>query len=173
MRKLIQYIYRFLLTASATFWMVSVYGVRKDWLVGDCGKIGAMAIFIALPFVLSVISLWLSGLLGKSSIRSCAECRLADGEFISVYLGYFFTALSVNEDITMCFLYCVVFVFTWLSQTMYFNPFYLLLGYHFYHVMTEEKTEIFVIFRGKVIRNAQNMYTEQALEVNASTYLRK
>jgi hypothetical protein len=175
MLSVIRFFYRFLLTLSATFWMVSVYGVQNGWLTKFCGQIGAMAIFIVGPLVLSAIPLFLSRFLEKSSIKSCAECRLADGEFITIYLGYFFTALSVEKDATttFLFLYGVVFVFTWLSQTMYFNPFYLLFGYHFYHVMTEEKTEIFVIMHGKVIRNAQNMYTERARAINATTYLKK
>ena len=53
----------------------------------------------------------------------------------------------------MLFLYIIVFVFTFISQTQYFNPIFLLFGYHYYHVLTPQGTKVFIIARGKVIRN--------------------
>ena len=96
---------------------------------------------------------------------------LADNEFIPTYLGYFFVALSVSDNITMLFLYGIVFTFTFLSQTQYFNPLYLLFGYHYYHVLTEQGTRVFVIVRGKVIRNRVEMSFNKLKRVNDTTYL--
>ena len=84
---------------------------------------------------------------------------------------YFFVSLSVSDNTTMLFLYGIVFVFTWLSQTQYFNPLYLLLGYHFYHVLTIQGTRVFVIVRGKVIRNKNDMSFERLKRINDTTYL--
>jgi hypothetical protein len=71
----------------------------------------------------------------------------------------------------MGFLYGIVFVFTWFSQTQYFNPLYLLLGYHYYHVLTKERTRIFIIARGNVIRNRKEMSFEHLKRLNDTTYL--
>lgn len=80
-------------------------------------------------------------------------------------------ALSVPDDITMLFLYGIIFIFTFLSQTQYFNPLYLLFGYHYYHVLTAQGTRVFVIARGKVIRNPLYMSFIKLKRVNDTTYL--
>ena len=109
--------------------------------------------------------------LGDDSLTKCQESTLADNEFISIYLGYFFVALSVPDDVTMLFLYGIIFIFTFLSQTQYFNPLYLLFGYHYYHVLTAQGTRVFVIARGKVIRNPLYMSFIRFKRVNDTTYL--
>jgi len=117
------------------------------------------------------VSLLVAGKLGDDSLIKCQESTLADNEFIPTYLGYFFVSLSVADDTTMLFLYGIVFVFTYLSQTQYFNPLYLLFGYHYYHVLTEQGTRVFVIVRGKVIRNRAEMAFDKLKRVNDTTYL--
>ena len=80
----------------------------------------------------------------------CKEFSLADNEFLPVYLGYFFVSLSIADCYTMAAVYVLVFIFTYLSQTQYFNPVYLLFGYHYYHVLTPKGTNVFVIKKGEV-----------------------
>ena len=64
-----------------------------------------------------------------------------------------------------------MFVFTWISQTQYFNPLYLLFGYHYYHVLTMQGTRVSVIVKGKVIRNKNEMFFERLKRINDTTYL--
>lgn len=124
-----------------------------------------------LPILLSLLSLAVARRLGDDSLKKCQESTLADNEFIPTYLGYFFVSLSVSDDTTMLFLYSIVFIFTFLSQTQYFNPLYLLFRYHYYHVLTEQGTRVFVIVRGKVIRNCEDMKFDKLKRVNDTTYL--
>ena len=111
--------------------------------------------------------------LGADSLESCKEFSLADNEFLPTYLGYFFVSLSISDYITMIYLYLIVFVFTFLSQTQYFNPIFLLFGYHYYHVSTERGTKVFVIKRGKVIRNKENLLLDNLKRINDTTYLQR
>lgn len=98
---------------------------------------------------------------------------MADNEFLSVYLGYFFVSLSISNNYTMTALYMIVFVFTFLSQTQYFNPAYLLLGYHYYHVSTQNGTSFFVIKYGKVIRNIDAMELKNLRRINDTTFIER
>lgn len=58
-------------------------------------------------------------------------------------------ALDVPNVETLCFVYPLIFVFTFLSQTLYFNPLFLVFGYHFYNLTTANNVRVFMITRKK------------------------
>lgn len=163
--------FRFILTANATSWMVVIYGIKEQWSLWVLPDWGTGLALLLIPIVLSLLSIALSGFFGRDGMRSCQECVLADHEFLPVYLGYFFVALSVNNCMTLCFVYAIVFVFTFLTQTQYFNPIFLLFGYHFYHITTEQGTKAFLIAKGKVIRNAKDVEFTDLRRINDTTYI--
>lgn len=165
------YLYRFILTLNSTSWMVVIYGISERWTIMKlpCWVTGILLLLI--PVLLSLLSLIVARSLGNDSLSSCQESILADNEFIPTYLGYFFVSLSTTDNATMLLMYAIVFVFTWLSQTQYFNPLYLLFGYHYYHVLTNQGTRIFVIVRGGVIRNRKDMSFDSLKRINDTTYL--
>lgn len=164
-------IFRFILTANATSWMVVIYGIKEQWKFWLLPDWATGLALLLIPIVLSLLSLALTGALGHDELRSCQECVLADHEFLPVYLGYFFVALSINDCMTLCFVYAIVFVFTFLTQTQYFNPIFLLFGYHFYHITTELGTKRFLISKGKVICNASDMEFTDLRRINDTTYI--
>ena len=164
-------LYRFLLTLNATSWMLVFYGVSKQWTIMECPVWLTGILLLLIPVFLSLFSIAVAGKLGNDSLKSCKEFSLADNEFLPTYLGYFFVALSTSDNLTMGFMYVIVFLFTWLSRTQYFNPLYLLFGYHYYHVLTEQGTRIFIIAPGRVIRNKKDMSFEHLKRINDTTYL--
>lgn len=165
------FLFRFLLTLNATLWMIVVYALKAEWTYQSIPAWGIALLILCLPILLSALSIGISSKLGSDSIHGCSECSLADQEFLPVYLGYFFISLSVPDDITMLFLYIIVFVFTFISQTQYFNPIFLLFGYHYYHVLTPQGTKVFVIARGKVIRNKSYLAFDNLRRINDTTYI--
>ena len=165
------FLFRFLLTLNATLWMIVVYALKAEWTYQPIPAWGIALLILCLPILLSALSIGISSKLGSDSIHGCSECSLADQEFLPVYLGYFFISLSVPDDITMLFLYIIVFVFTFISQTQYFNPIFLLFGYHYYHVLTPQGTKVFVIARGKVIRNKSYLAFDNLRRINDTTYI--
>ena len=165
------FLFRFLLTLNATLWMIVVYALKAEWTYQSVPAWGIALLILCLPILLSALSIGISSKLGSDSIHGCSECSLADQEFLPVYLGYFFISLSVPDDITMLFLYIIVFVFTFISQTQYFNPIFLLFGYHYYHVLTPQGTKVFVIARGKVIRNKSYLAFDNLRRINDTTYI--
>lgn len=165
------FLYKIVLTFNATSWMIVVYGMNQRWQISDWSRFVTNLFFLLLPIVLSGVSLAVARRLGSDSMSECLEFSLADNEFLPIYLGYFFVSLSIDDNTVMLFLYGIVFVFTWFSQTQYFNPLYLLLDYHYYHVMTKKGTRIFIIVPGDVIRNRDDMSFNHLRRINNTTYI--
>lgn len=165
--------YRTILSLNATAWMVVVYGIKSDWEFIANSRLITSLIFLCIPVVLSVFSVFLSRWfsLSDDTLTSCSSIQLADNEFLPVYLGYFFVALSIPNLYTLIFVYFMVLIFSFLSQTQYFNPIFLLLGYHYYHVDTSKGTKIFVITKGKVIRSSQEIDFSRLRRINDTTFI--
>ena len=144
--------YKAVLTVNATSWMLVVYGIKSKVEFYDLSVLEIGITLLLIPIILSLIAMKLAEWLEDDSLSGCHECSLPD-------------------NITMGFLYGIVFVFTWFSQTQYFNPLYLLLGYHYYHVLTKDRTRIFVIIRGDVIRNRKDVSFDHLKRLNDTTYL--
>lgn len=167
-------LYKLLLTFNATSWMIIIFAIKEKWSILSVPSYLCGVILLIIPILLSLLTLFISKRLGKeSTVLNCQEFNLADGEFLPVYLGYFFVSLSVSDCITMLFVYLIVFIFTFLSQTQYYNPIFLLFGYHYYHISTETGTKIFVIKKGKVIRNLSDMKLENLYRLNDSTFIER
>lgn len=167
------FIFRLLLTINATSWMLVIYGIKEGMTIHPIPLHIFGIVLLAIPIILSLISIKISSFLGSDSITGCQEFSLADNEFLPTYLGYFFVSLSVSDNTTMIYLYGIVFVFTYLSQTQYFNPIFLLFGYHYYHILTEQGTRVFVITKGKVIRNKNNISFDNLKRINDTTYIQR
>lgn len=168
---IMNFIFRAFLTLIATSWMLIVYIIKEKITVDFLPYWLFHIVLIAIILLLSGISLLLSRFFGKEVLDSCESISLADNEFLPVYLGYFFISLSIGDIYTMVTLYILVCIFTFLSQNQYFNPVYLLLGYHYYHVVTQNGTRIFIISRGKVIRSKKEIEFENLRRINDTTYI--
>lgn len=166
-------LFRFLLTTNATSWMLVVYWIKEGITLLQIPQWIFAFILLCIPVILSALSIWISKLLGSDSLSGCIEFNLADNEFLPTYLGYFFVSLSAPNNITMTYLYLIIFIFTFLSQTQYFNPIFLLFGYHYYHISTEHGTRIFIIIKGKVLRNKSNISFDNLKRINDSTYIQR
>lgn len=167
------FIFRLLLTINATSWMLVIYAIKGKLTIGTLPFWFFHLVLIFLLILLSWVSLLLLKDFGKESLTMCEEFSLADNEFLLVYLGYFFVSLGVADCYTMVVVYILVFVFTYLSQTQYFNPIYLLFGYHYYHVLTPKGTKVFVIKRGKVIRSKEDIDFQNLRRINDTTFIER
>lgn len=166
-------LFRTLLTLNATSWMLVIYAIKEGWTVLNLPSwvIGITLLFI--PVLLSLFSIAIAHFLSQEELIECQEFSLADNEFLPTYLGYFFLSVGVSDNYTMLVLYIIVFVFTFLSQTQYFNPMFLLFGYHYYHILTPQGTRVFVIARGSVIRNKDNISFKYLRRINDTTYIER
>lgn len=169
-RQLVNLLFNIFLTFNATSWMIAVYLIKEKTFFTIPGYRLAL-IFLLFQLLLSILLIKAMVLLGDEKLEGCQEFYLADNEILPIYLGYFFIALSITDLKTMIFLYMMVFLFTFITRNQYFNPNFLLFGYHYYHIHTNYETKIFIIMKGKVIRNKKDIQFDNLKRLNDSTYI--
>ena len=166
-------LYRILMTISATAMMPAIYMIKSGYCYVLNNRIITGIVALLVPICLPLISSLFIHYNEEEDLSQSKEFEMVDANFLPVYLGYFFVALSVNDDITMSFVYIILFVFSFASNIAIFNPVLLLFRYHFYDVTTEGGSRIFIIYRGDVIRNVNDFENAQMYRINNTTYLMK
>lgn len=174
--------FRILLTFNATSLLIIIYFVQKGLspeilfphypALMEIPEIAAYGIYLLIPIASTSISIFLSQYLGKDSFEKNTTERIehANNSFLPSYLGYFFVALSINSTDTLLFVYLVLFIFTLLSQALYFNPLFLLFGYEFYNITTKNGTVIFLISKQKY-RSPADVDISSARRINNYTFI--
>jgi hypothetical protein len=117
------------------------YSIYYSWMI-----------FILIPIILTALSFLIALQLPKDTLNgsSVTEIELANNNFLPTYLGYFFVSLGINDIPTLIIVFSIIYVFTCLSQTLYFNPIFLIFGFHFYFIKTKSNVKIFLITQKKL-----------------------
>lgn len=174
-------IFRLFLTFNATSLFVIVYLVNQGKVLGDfCSRLEFLpdlvsyAVYFLIPILLTGLSILLSGKLSGDLINSggVKGIEQANNSFMPSYLGYFFVALSVQSCHIFIFVYILIFLFTYLSQTHYFNPIFLLFRFNFYYLTTDKEIRIFLITRSK-LRDATDLEFKSLKRINDFTFIEK
>lgn len=170
--------YKFLLTISSTLWFLSIWGIwyilkpLPEKFAKTEIQIWIICILILIiPFVFALFLKLFTRFFSREKISNVQSCTLADNEFLPIYLGYFFVALGIDSWRVLIFVYCLIVIFTFVSNTQYFNPAYLILGYHTYHAETDLGTQIILLIKGKVIRNKGEIKNMKFYRLNDTTYI--
>lgn len=172
------FIYRLLLTFNATSLILVVFLVKEQILISNTCRLIKLpnyisySIYFLAPIIMTYISLLIAKLLSKDNIieGSILSIEQANNAFLPSYLGYFFVALSVPHVETLTFIFAILFIFTFLSQTLYFNPLFLVFGYHFYYLNTTNNVKLFVITRKK-LKTPSNIQIDQLSRINDFTFI--
>lgn len=153
------FLFRILLTINATSLLLIIYCVKNNLTINNYLEnkeidfqphpLFSFLLYILAPLILTGISIYLSKFLPKNSFKKeeIKSISHANNSFLPSYLGYFFVALSIDNANTLIFVYSTLFVFTFLSQALYFNPLFLIFGYDFYNIETKNGAGIFLISR--------------------------
>ena len=149
--------------------MLVVYACKSDYTIVSLHILISSAIYISCMVILSYAVLQLTKLPDSETIPEIKTLSLADNEYIPVYLGYFFAALSVNNDSTMMVVYLLVF-FMVTKMNFYYNPAFLLWGYHCFHVTTVNGTELFLISKQDE-RNPEYIKGLEVKRINDVSYI--
>ncbi|MRI66619.1 hypothetical protein GH885_09690 [Gracilibacillus thailandensis] len=192
---MINFLYRLFLTFNSTSLIIVLFLVKEQVTIQWHNKLSYVPDFVSytlyfcLPIIFTFISLLLAKSLANDSlekteknikiengrektikISKIIEVEQANNAFLPSYLGYFFVALSVPYFETLIFVFLVLFLFTFFSQTLYFNPLFLLFGYHFYYLTTINKTRIFLITR-KSLKNPDDINLPKLRRINDFTFI--
>jgi len=177
--------FRLLLTFNATSLLIIIFLVQKGQTLGEffpqCQYLVALpnaisySIYLLVPILLTGFSIFLSSKLGRDSFKKSGEVisiEHANNSFLPSYLGYFFVALSVSNWETLAFVYGVLFMFTFLSQALYFNPLFLLYGFDFYNITTKNGAVIFLISH-KRYKTPDEIDISEANRINNYTFIER
>lgn len=179
--------FRVLLTFNATSLLVIIFLVQKGYALSHfiCGvswlswtamlpNAVSYMLYLLIPILSTGVSIWLSNKLGRDEFKAgeVVSIEHANNSFLPSYLGYFFVALSIGNWEALCFVYGVLFVFTFLSQALYFNPLFLLFGYEFYNITTKNGTAIFLISRQRY-KKPDDIQIKVAYRINNYTFIER
>lgn len=172
-------LYRLLLTFNATSLIIVLFLVKEQILINNIHfclenwpNYISYILYFLVPVGLTYFSLQIARYLSKDDIKegSILSIEQANNAFLPSYLGYFFVALSVPYIETLSFVFAILFIFTFLSQTLYFNPLFLIFGYHFYYLTTSNNVQLFVITKEK-LKEPKNIKFECLRRINNYTFI--
>lgn len=167
-------LYKMFLTSNSMMLFVIVYLVKEKIWISRFG-IYSIGIYIAGLFVWTAICLLCSVFLSTDSIEGGIQSvELANDSYMPNYIGYFFVALSIpNSDVvTAGFVFLLLLLFIYRSQTSYYNPLFLLFGYQFYCVTNQNNLKVFVISRQE-IRTTDNLEFQNLRRISDFTFIDK
>jgi len=170
-----------LLTFNATSLILVIFLIKEEKTINYLNQrlinlpdLVSYLFYFTIPVFLTYISILISKFLGNANVTkgSIVEVENANNAFLPSYLGYFFVALSVNNSETLVFVFLILFVFTFLSQTLYFNPLFLIFGYHFYNISTKNKARLFIISKNE-INKVDDVEFPKLKRINNFTFIDK
>lgn len=170
-----KYLYQLFLAFNSTWLIVVVYLIKEKYIFQNLENYPlyfSWLIFILIPIFLTALSFFIVRHLPKDRLAKVAigEIELANNNFLPTYLGYFFVSLGINDIPTLIVVFIMIYIFTCLSQTLYFNPIFLIFGYHFYFIKTNKNIKIFLITRKRLKIPGENGF-ENLRRINNYTFI--
>jgi len=181
------FLYRLFLTLNSTSLIIVVFLVKEKINIPWPAQLSflpnytAYIIYFLVPVALTFFSLLFSNLLDSDSLEKdndeksaskIIEVEQANNAFLPSYLGYFFVALSVPYFETLIFVFILLFIFTYFSQTLYFNPLFLIFKYQFYYLTTANNIKIFLITK-KELKDPKDIDLPKLKRINNFTFIDK
>ena len=179
---MINLLYRLFLTLNSTFLLVVIYLIKSEitieipvpWV--HVSPFYSYLGYISFPIILTIISILLIKYLDSDSIEisngnsPIKFIEQANNQFLPSYLGYFFIALSIPNSGTLVLSYLIIFIFTFFSQALYYNPIFLLFGFNFYHVTTVNEIKVFILTK-QTLKDPKETEFKSLKRINNFTFI--
>lgn len=148
------FLLRLFLTLSSVSFFVIVFWVQNEinpfaLQLGSYYWVTYTA-YLLIPFLLTFISMKICKLLSMSSLQKVTSIETSNNDFLANYLAFFFVALSIKDMSVFWVVFGMTILFTFFSRVSYFNPVFLIFGFSFYYVHTNENVKVMVISRKKL-----------------------
>ncbi|MBZ9650916.1 hypothetical protein [Psychroflexus montanilacus] len=148
-------ILRLFLTMSSVSFFLVVFLIQNDInpLKGQLG-INDWVVHLGyalIPFITVFISLGICKLLPVSKVSQIKSINPSENNFLDNYFAFFFVALSVRGLTAFFVIFGLTIIFTFVSRVSYFNPVFLVFGYRFYYIESDERVKIMLISRKKIL----------------------
>lgn len=174
-----------MMNLASTLLIVSLYFIKAQVDFSHTGVVWLdrlLTIFVLLgtPILMSWVFVCFAKIVSPDDSLKMPVQKVssANKEYLPVYLSYFFVSLSISGSskeglaygVLLIFV-LIIWVFTSLTTTYYFNPLLLLMGYRFYNVTSNNGIELFILSR-KIIRKNETKITFPKLKkLTESVYL--
>lgn len=132
-----------------------------------------LIVLFTLILICSWFSLWLLKFKQSESninTSSIVSIETANDDFLPVYLGYFFIALSVDDVKQFVVIFILIGLFIYKSRVSYFNPIFLLFGYRYYKFSKDTGIEQLFITKYDVL-SKDDINTINFKRINNYTFL--
>lgn len=164
------------LTFSSVSLFLIVYLFQNDIIIFE-NLLGSFywvmyIIYFFFPAILTMISLYLCSKLSTDSLNKVSSIETSNNNFLASYLAFFFVALSINNTITFGVVFLIIFIFTYCSRVSYFNPIFLIFGYHFFYIRTNNNVKLMLISRTK-LKDPSSVGRMEVRRINDYTYIEK
>lgn len=127
-----------------------------------------IACILASFVILKILALGFQGEeISEAELRYVSN---ASWSYIPIYLSYCFVALSIDKCEVFVCIYLLVAVLTSKSQTVFFNPFFLLCGRHFYFLELKKQCRVMLITHN-TYKSPQEIEHIQVTRLNDFTFL--
>lgn len=168
---MVKILHKLFFTVISTAWIIIVYAIDQKWNCFKDSYVITAIILICIPFVLTFLwYLCIRICHTEDNITACNDIDEVNNDFLANYLGYFFIGIGLENFQTLILVYIIVSVFTFVSQTQFFNPMLLLMGYKYYYVTTPEGTKVMIISR-RIYINANQLSTENLKRLCDNTFI--
>ena len=184
MEKTYRTICHFIMALASTSLLPVIYFIKSEVKVFHtrCNCVNVMLdllLLLGIPVVLSVLSLmWMKSQSKDSIDNSVNEISPVNHEYLPVYLGYIFVSLSMPnmqdggvQWMTLTIVYFLICLFVTCSKTLCFNPIFIVFGYRYYQVTTNNGVKVFVISRKTIRKGGDKPTFPHLRKVNELVYI--
>lgn len=166
-------VYNLLLTLDSISLLITVYLIKSSvWIpyLGIC----SIFLYFLIPCLLALFCEKSSVYLEKQELSGITSIELANDSYLPSYMGFFFIALSIPDDnwITFITVFIILFILLYMSQNIYYNPLFLLLGYHFYRIGLSNGKKALVITKEEFV-DCENLSFLEVYVINDFSFIIK
>ena len=182
---ILRYFIWWMMNLASSLLIASLYFIKAQVTLFSIGIVWldtvlTILVFLGMPLFLSVIFVHLTkAVCPKDSLMlPVQKVSSANKDYLPVYLSYFFVSLSIPGTVQEGVVYVVlvvfiliIWIFTSLTTSYYFNPLLLLIGYKFYNVTSNNGIELFVISRRMIRKNDTNIVFPNLKKITELVYI--
>ena len=184
MERIYRSICHFIMALASTSLLPAIYFIKSEveMFHTQCKCINTvldLMLLLGIPVVLSVFSLLCMRAQGKDSINTgVSEITPVNHEYLPVFLGYIFVSLSMPNTqaggiqwMTLIVVYLLICLFVTCSKTLCFNPIFIVFGYGYYQVTTNNGVKVFVMTKRTIRKGGKKPTFPHLRKVNELVYI--
>lgn len=158
--------------ADSIMLLLIVYCAKSNLCIPGYGKWWSLLLLVILTLLLARLCIVGSERLSMDSIiEGITEIEPVNETYLPVYLSFFFVALSIpdHDYFTLGIIILIIMIFLERSQTMFYNPVFLIFKYQFYHVRSNGVRILIITKRN--IRTMKGLSFPNLRRINDYTYI--